>query len=49
MGGGGVKNLKKVRDVLCERPLVQYFANKNTIFKKNYQIGAVHKVRHAIF
>ena len=22
MGGGGVKNLKKVRDVLCERPLM---------------------------
>ena len=22
MGGGGVKNLKKVRDVLCERPLL---------------------------
>ena len=21
MGGGGVKNLKKVRDVLCEQPL----------------------------
>ena len=22
MGGGGGKNLKKVRDVLCERPLI---------------------------
>ena len=22
-GGGGVKNLKKVRDVLCERPLMK--------------------------
>ena len=27
MGGGGVKNLKKVRDVLCERPLSGTLAN----------------------
>ena len=36
MGGGGVKNLKKVRDVLCEQPL---FLNKilKIVDKRTYK------------
>ena len=33
MGGGGVKNLKKVRDILCERPHTSYL---DPVWRKIY-------------
>ena len=36
--GGGVKNLKKVRDVLCERPLILRFVICIEVKKQASQI-----------
>ena len=33
-GGGGVKNLEKLSDVICERPLMKKFTKNSNPFAK---------------